>query len=60
MRGVNRRIQEAVDAIWDKLDEITELQKNINQLCSMIDDLALIVKAQTDLVNSIEKNMDGI
>ena len=26
----------------------------------MIDDLALIVKAQTDLVNSIEKNMDSI
>lgn len=51
---------EAVNAIRDKLDDIVLLQRNINQLCAMIDDLALIVKAQTDLVNSIEKNMDSI
>ena len=59
-QGTNKRIQKAIDKIKEKLVEIDELESNVNYLCQMIDDLSLIIKAQTELVNSIEENMKGV
>lgn len=58
--GNNARIQAAIDAIKEKLEEIAELEKNVLHLYKMIEDLALIIKAQSELVNSIEENMRGV
>ena len=58
--GNNERIQAAIDAIKEKLEEIVELEKNVMHLYKMIQDLALIIKAQSELVNSIEENMRGV
>ena len=55
-----KKVQKAIDKIKEKLIEIDELESNVNYLCQMIDDLSLIIKAQTELVNSIEENMRGV
>ena len=51
---------EAIDSIKDKLNDIYELEQSIDSLVRMIDDLSIIIKAQTELVNSIEQNMKGV
>lgn len=58
--GTNEKVQAAIDAIKEKLEEIEALERNVNHLYNMIEDLSLIIKAQTDLVNSIEENMKGV
>lgn len=58
--GNNAKVQAAIDAIKEKLEEIAELEKNVMHLYRMIEDLALIIKAQSELVNSIEENMRGV
>ena len=58
--GTNEKVMAAIDAIKEKLEEIEALERNVNHLHNMIEDLSLIIKAQTDLVNSIEENMNGV
>ena len=45
MKGTNKKVQDAVNQIKEKLSEIKLLEQNINYLCQMIEDLALIVRA---------------
>ena len=58
--GTNPKIQSAINAIKEKLEEINGLEKNVLYLFKMIEDLALIIKAQSELVNSIEANMRSV
>jgi len=58
--GTNPKIQAAINSIKEKLEEINELEKNVMFLFKMIQDLALIIKAQTELVTSIEANIRSV
>lgn len=54
------KIQSAINGIKEKLQEIEELERNVLYLYKMIEDLALIIKAQSELVLSIEANMKAV
>lgn len=58
--GTNVKIQTAINAIKEKLADIDALERNVVFLFKMIEDLAMIIKAQTDTVNSIEANMRNV
>lgn len=54
------KIQSAINGIKEKIAEIEELERNVLYLYKMIEDLALIIKAQSELVLSIEANMKAV
>ena len=54
------KIQSAISGIKEKLKEIIELEKNVVYLHSMIQDLALIIRAQSEVIDSIEANMKAV
>jgi len=43
--GVNRKIQNAIENVSDKLEDVNKLERNIQALCEMVEELSLIVKA---------------
>jgi t-SNARE complex subunit (syntaxin) len=54
------KIQSAINGIKEKLAEIEELERNVLYLYKMIEELSIIIKAQSELVLSIEANMKAV
>lgn len=53
----NVRIDNAISDIKEKVEEIHRVEQNVNKLLTMIQELHLILKNQTEIINSIDANM---
>lgn len=53
----NVRIDNAISDIKEKVEEINRVEQNVNTLLTMIQELHLILKNQTEIINSIDSNM---
>lgn len=53
------QVRNAIQDVNSSYQELGKLEKNVKQLFEMIQDLSLIVKNQTEILNSIEENLKG-
>ena len=53
----NVRIDNAISDIKEKVEEINKVEQNVNTLLMMIQELHLILKNQTEIINSVDANM---
>lgn len=53
----NVRIDNAISDIKEKVEEIARVEQNVAKLLNMIQELHLILKNQTEIINSIDANM---
>lgn len=53
------QVRNAIQDVNSSYQELGKLEKNVKQLFEMIQDLSMIVKNQTDIINSIEENLKG-
>ena len=53
------QVRNAIQDVNSSYKELGKLEKNVKQLFEMIQDLSLIVKNQTEILNSIEENLRG-
>jgi len=58
-KAVHNQVKNAMNDINEKYKELGKLEQNVKELFSMIQDLSMIVKNQTDVINSIEENLKG-
>jgi len=57
IQGVNNKMQNAVSDIQDKYRDIIKLEKSVETMHQMFLDMALLVHANAELLNSIELNV---
>ena len=53
------KIRNAIQDMNYKYKELTKLESNMKTLFEMIQELSMIVKSQTEVLNSIEENLKG-
>lgn len=53
------QVRNAIQDVNNSYQELGKLEKNVKQLFEMIQDLSMIVKNQTEILNSIEENLKG-
>lgn len=53
------QVRNAIQDVNSSYQELGKLEKNVKALFEMIQDLSMIVKNQTELLNSIEENLKG-
>jgi syntaxin 1B/2/3 len=51
------QVRNAIEDVNKSYQELGKLEKNVKQLFEMIQDLSIIVKNQTNILNSIEENL---
>lgn len=51
------RIDNAISDIKEKVKEIQQVEKNVKILLTMISELHMILKNETDIIDSIDANM---
>lgn len=55
--ATHQQVRNAMQDMNNKYKELGVLEKNVAALYNMIQDLSLIVKNQTSIINSIEANL---
>jgi syntaxin 1B/2/3 len=58
-KAVHNQVKNAMNDINEKYKELGKLEKNVKELFNMIQELSMIVKNQSDIINSIESNLAG-
>jgi syntaxin 1B/2/3 len=58
-KAVHNQVKNAMNDINEKYKELGKLEKNVKELFNMIQELSMIVKNQSDIINSIESNLTG-
>lgn len=58
-KAVHNQVKNAMNDINEKYKELEKLEKNVKELFSMIQELSMIVKCNTELINSVEGNLEG-
>ena len=53
------QVRNAIQDVNSSYQELGKLEKNVKALFEMIQDLSMIVKNQTEIINSIEENLKG-
>lgn len=55
--STHNQVRNAIQDVNSSYQELGKLEKNVKQLYEMIQDLSIIVKNQTSILNSIEENL---
>ena len=58
-KAVHNQVKNAMNDINEKYKELGKLEKNVKELFSMIQELSMIVKNNSEIINSIESNLEG-
>lgn len=58
-KAVHNQVANAMNDINEKYKELGKLENNVKALFAMIQDLSQIVKCNTEMINSIESNLEG-
>eukprot|EP01016_Furgasonia_blochmanni_P040815 TRINITY_DN5232_c0_g2_i4.p1 TRINITY_DN5232_c0_g2~~TRINITY_DN5232_c0_g2_i4.p1 ORF type:complete len:294 (-),score=54.41 TRINITY_DN5232_c0_g2_i4:166-1047(-) len=58
-RGAHMRVQNAVSDIQDKFRDIQKLERSVQQVFQMFQDLALLVHHQGEMLDNIELDING-
>ena len=56
--GVHSKIKNTVDDIQNKYKDIMRLEQNVNELFELFQELAVLIRAQGEMLDSIEANLD--
>lgn len=56
--GAHSKIKNTVEDIQNKYNDILKLEKNVNELFELFQELAVLIQAQGEMLDNIEANLE--